>query len=199
MRVAHAGVLLLLLSITMPFPTSDAQTLTSKKAPAKDMHGLIIYGDGFAFLANEPKDWDVDTGQEARNYRVNAIFFPRAQESRVHRVNIRVRLNQKTTEDPNEDMAADVEGYKDQYPATKFADLQLTHPDYRSSAKLFYTENDFYEYVVYLNPGQQSRFMFSVSMSKEKQPATQEELAALAHVLQSLQFVTADTHVKRPE
>jgi hypothetical protein len=160
------------------------------------MHGLIIYGQGFTFLASEPDGWDTDTGQHAREYSVNAIFFPRAQVSRSHHVNIRVRLNRKTTEDPSEDMRGDVNDYKKQYPSTKFADLNISHPDYKTSAKLFYTENDFYEYVAYLNPGSQFKFMFSVALSKEKQAATQDELAAFSHVLRSLIFVTEDVHIQ---
>jgi len=160
------------------------------------MHGLLIYGQGFSFLASEPEGWDTDTEQQAREYRVNAIFFPHAKTSRSHHVSIRVRLNRKTTEDPDEDMATDVKDYKKQYPSTKFATLDVRHPDYKTSAKLFYTENDFYEYVAYLNPGPQCKFMFSVAMSKEKQPATQEELAAFSHVLNSLNFVADSVHAQ---
>jgi pSer/pThr/pTyr-binding forkhead associated (FHA) protein len=76
------------------------------------MRGLIISGQGFVFLASEPQGWDTDTGKAATEYSVNAIFFPRVQVSRSHHVTIRVRLNQKTTEDPNEDMRGDVNDYK---------------------------------------------------------------------------------------
>jgi hypothetical protein len=87
-------------------------------------------------------------------------------------------------------MAMDVNDYKKRYPSTKFADLNINHPDYKTSAKLFYTETEFYEYVAYLNPGPQYKFMFPVAMSKEKQAATKEELAAFNHVLSSLKLVS---------
>ncbi len=162
----------------------------TNRANPKDMHGLIINGQGFVFLASEPDGWDTDTDARAREYGVNAIFFPRTQSSRSHHVNIRVRLNEKTTEDPNEDMAEDVSNYKKQYPLTKFADLNVKHGKYTTSAKIFYTDNEFYEYVAYLNPGPKHKFMFSVAMSKEKQAATADELAAFSHVLRSLNLVS---------
>jgi hypothetical protein len=40
--------------------------------------------------------------------------------------------------------------------------------------------------------------MFSVALSKEKQAATQDELAAFSHVLRSLQFVSEDVQEMRP-
>ena len=162
----------------------------------KDMHGLIIYGQDFAFIASEPNDWDVDTEDAAKEYQVNAIFFPRDPSSRSHHVTIRVRVNHKSGEDPQDDMTFDVNQYKKDYPKTQFTELSVKHAEYPTAAKLFYTKGEFYEYVAYLNPGPQVNLMFSVAMSKENKPATQDELAAFVHVLQSLKFLTQN--VKGP-
>jgi hypothetical protein len=186
--------------VTIAASFAFGQTVGTKNSSADaDMHGLIIYGENFAFLASEPDNWDTDTGQVAREYSVNAIFFPRAQASRTLHVTIRVRLNRKTTEDPNADMNSDMTQYKKEYPSTRFADLNLKHPDYRISTKLFYTEKEFYEYVAYLNPGPQFKFIFSVVLSKERVPAANDELDAFAHVLQSLRFVTEDVKIKNTQ
>jgi hypothetical protein len=187
-RVALLGSLI----GVMAWAALGQSNTANDRVEGKNMHGLIVYGQGFAFLASEPNDWDTDTGQVAREYGVNAIFFPRAQSSRSHHVTIRVRLNSKTTEDPQQNMTFDMNQYKKQYPSTQFTDLAVKHPDYPTATKLFYTRNEFYEYVAYVNPGSQFNLVFSVAMSKEKEAATQDELAAFDHVLRSLKFVTQD-------
>jgi hypothetical protein len=197
-KLVRAAVLLVLITSLTFSAFGQNKGVQNAHADANDMRGLIISGQGFVFLASEPQGWDTDTGKAATEYSVNAIFFPRVQVSRSHHVTIRVRLNQKTTEDPNEDMRGDVNDYKKRYPSTKFADLDFKHPNYKTCAKLFYTQGDFYEYVAYLNPGPQYKFMFSVALSKEKQAATQDELAAFSHVLRSLQFVSEDVQEMRP-
>ena len=177
--------------VAMSSPGSAQGTPSEKNS--KDMHGLMIYGDGFLFLASEPEGWDTDTGKEAQSYGANAVFFPRAGDSRAHRVRIRVRLNRKTTEDPLKDMMIDIDEYRNKFPSTQFADVDIKHPEYMSSVKLFYTPGEFFEYVAYLNPGSEHSLMFSISMSKEKEAATPNELAAFQHVLRSLRLVSVQT------
>jgi hypothetical protein len=197
-KLIRAALLLVFVTSLTFSASGQSKGVQNAHADAQDMHGLIISGQGFVFLASEPEGWDTDTGAAATEYSANAIFFPHTQVSRSHHVNIRVRLNPKTTEDPNEDMLVDLNGYKKQYPSTKFADLDFKHPSYKTCAKLFYTQDDFYEYIAYLNPGPQYKFIFSVALSKEKQAATQDELAAFNHVLRSLQFVSEDVREMRP-
>jgi len=197
--MSRTGLALVLLAYMSVPAFTQARGAHDTGADAQNRHGIVIFGDGFVFLVSEPDGWDTDTGQQAKEYSVNAIFFPRSEASRSHHVNIRVRLNRKTTEDPDEDMTGDLKGYKKRYPSAKFAKLSEKHAQYKTSAGLFYTENDFYDYVAYLNPGAQCRFMFSVALSKEKRPATPGELAAFTHVLRSLHFVTDDVQGARPQ
>jgi len=139
-KLVRAAVLLVLITSLTFSAFGQNKGVQNAHADANDMRGLIISGQGFVFLASEPQGWDTDTGKAATEYSVNAIFFPRVQVSRSHHVTIRVRLNQKTTEDPNEDMRGDVNDYKKRYPSTKFADLDFKHPNYKTCAKLFYTQ-----------------------------------------------------------
>jgi len=164
-------------------------TKTSVGKASQEMHGLIIDGEGFVFTASEPEGWDTDTGRVAREYNANAVFFPRAKASRLYKVNIRVRLNEKTDNDPHADMMADVDQYKRQYPSTQFADVNVGHPEYKSSVKVFFTPGEFYEYVAYVNPGPGHHLMFSVAMSIEKRAATKDEISAYEHVLRSLRLL----------
>jgi len=121
---------------------------TSKNDSSKKMDGLLVYGKGFMFSAKEPDGWHADTDKIARYYYSNIIFLPESKLSRAAHVNIRIRVNHKETKDPSEDMQTDMAGYKAKYPNVQFADLAVSHPKYKVSAKLFYTQNDFYEYVV---------------------------------------------------
>jgi len=114
------------------------------------------------------------------------VLFPSSADSRAHRVEIRVRVNKKVDENTLEDLNSDMRQYKKEYPKVQFAALDVAHPEYRTHAKLFLFPGDFYDYVAYLNPGPNSWFTLSVSMTKEKVPATQDELAAYANVLKSL-------------
>jgi hypothetical protein len=170
---------------------------TVKPAVDKKMNGLMIYGEGFYFSVKEPDGWNSDVDKVARYYYSNIIFLPENKSSRAAHVNIRIRVNHKETTDPSEDMQTDMDGYKKQNPKVKFADLAVSHPKYMICAKLFYQENDYYEYVVYVDPGPGVTKNFSVSMSKESTPATPEEMKAFKEILESLFWWPVDVHVQK--
>ena len=165
-----------------------------KPAADKKMSGLLVYGTGFMFAATEPDGWHGDTEKIARDYYSNLIFLPKDRRSRAAHVNIRVRVNNKETTDPSQDMQTDMAGYKAKYPQVKFSDLALSHPKYKICAKLFAEENAYYEYVVYVDPGPDVKKNFSVSMSKDSIPATPEEMKALESVLHSLFWISGNIH-----
>ena len=156
------------------------------------MDALLVYGDSFLFSAKEPDGWHGDTEEIARHYNSNLIFLPEDKMSRAAQVNIRIRLNRKETSDPSEDMQTDMKGYKSRFPNVQYSDLKVSHPKYKISSKLFYFENDFYEYVVYIDPGSGVKKNFSVAMSKESKPATPEELRAFQEVVESINWITGE-------
>jgi hypothetical protein len=165
-------------------------TITLAQSPPpkskSPMDSILVYGQDFVFSLKEPQGWRCTCGPEATEYGVNAILFPSAAESRARHVQIRVRVNEKVDENTAEDLNADMREYKKKYPKVEFAPLDIAHPEYRTYGKVFELPNDFYEYVAYLNPGPGSSYTLSVAMSKEKAPATSEELAAYTKVLKSL-------------
>jgi hypothetical protein len=173
-------------------------TAQSDNSPApKNIDTLLVYGDGFLFSVKEPDGWHCVCDEQASQYNVNAIVLPSDEQSRAHHVAIKVRVNQKSDENTIEDLKADMQQYRRKYPKVQFADLSVAHPEYKTCAKLFLFPNDFYDYVAYVNPGPRTWFTLSVSMSKEKVPATKAELAAYEKVLQSLNVFTKD--VKPPQ
>jgi len=169
---------------------------TGKLADDKKMDRLLVYGKGFMFAATEPDGWHGDTEKVAQYYYSNLIFLPEDKLSKAAHVNIRVRVNNKETTDPSEDMQTDMTGYKAKYPKVKFSDLALSHSKYKVCAKLFSEEAEHYEYVVYVDPGLGIKMNFSVSMSKDAVPATPEEMKAFESVLHSLSWISGNIHVQ---
>lgn len=177
----------------------QAQNLTpdtGKPEVDKKMDRLLVYGKSFLFSAKEPDGWHGDTEEIARYFYSNLIFIPEDKVSRTAHINIRIRVNHKETTDPSEDMQTDMTGYKAKYPKVQFSDLVVSHPKYKICAKLFYVENDFYEYVVYVDPGIGVKMNFSIVMSKDSTPATPEEMKAFKEVLESLIWITGDIQSK---
>ena len=97
-----------------------------------------------------------------------------------------IRIADKTDEHVENDLAADMDGYKKQYPTVQFKNFVVRHPKYKTYSKLFFVPGQFYEYVVYANPGPGSPLMFSVAMSEHAGEASKEDLATLNEVISSL-------------
>ena len=182
------SAVLVIAALLAPFAMAQSAT----PPPGKPMDTLLVYGEGFLFSMKEPQGWRCICDETAGKYQVNAIIFPSSNQSRAHHVAIRVRVNEKTDENTIEDLKADMQDYKRNYPKVQFVDLAVANPEYKTYTKLFQFPGDFYDYVAYVNPGPQARFMLSVSMTKEKTPATPDELAAYAKVVQSLHVFTED-------
>jgi hypothetical protein len=157
--------------------------------PQEKLKALMIYGNGFIFGALEPDGWTGDTENAAR-FQVNIVFYPKGREWNSPGPSIRVRVNDKTDENTAEDLANDMEGYRKKYPLVQFRDIEVAHPQYRCFPKLFFVENDFYEYVTYINPGGSYWYSFSVALSVPKGPAEPEVLEAYRKVIGSLQAIS---------
>ncbi len=146
---------------------------------------LLISGEGFSFMVQEPQGWTGDTDR-ARQYGVSVVFFPALPASKAAEVTIRVRVDEKKHENLVEDLTADLKGLRQRDPETQSRDLEVKHPGYATFPKLFYKPGSFFEYVAYLNPGPQYPFSLEVAMSKAKSAASPGELAAFESVLKSI-------------
>lgn len=161
----------------------------AQKAPTPEPSALLISGDGFSFMVQEPPGWTGDTDR-ARQYGVSVVFFPSVAESKAADVTIRVRIDEKSHENLAEDLSADMNGLRQRYPEMKAAELDVKHPVYATFPKLFYSPGSFFEYVTYLNPGPQFPFSLAVAMSKAKSAASPGELAAFASVVRSINVLS---------
>jgi len=137
--------------------------------------------------------------EEATRLGANAVFIRKGETLDKAGATIRVRVNKKTDEHIEEDMKADVEQYRSQYPGVKFKDLQLENKGSKVLAKIFYKEGSFFEYVAYLNPGPSVTQMFSSSMNVSKRDANSSELGAYKAVVSSLHFLTDQTKISLPQ
>src|ERR1700712_5843070 len=72
---------------------------------------LLISGEGFSFMVQEPPGWTGDTDR-ARQYGVSVVFFPTLPASKAADVTIRVRVDEKSHENLAEDLAADLKGLR---------------------------------------------------------------------------------------
>jgi hypothetical protein len=150
---------------------------------------LLISGDGFSFMVQEPPGWTGDTDR-ARTYGVSVVFFPSAAASKAADVTIRVRVDEKAHENLADDLISDLKGLRQRYPEIKSGDFDVKHPTYATFPKLFYQPGSFFEYVTYLNPGPQFPFSLAVAMSKAKSAASPGELAAFASVVKSIHVLS---------
>ena len=83
-------------------------------------------------------------------------------------------------------MEYDINGYKDKYSNLKTQDFLVTHKEYGCFSKLVYVENDFYQYIVYVNPGEKYKSRLSVAMNISKRPASEEEVNTFREIIASL-------------
>ena len=152
------------------------------------LDSLLVYGKDFIFSVEEPIGWVADT-KRADEYQCNILIYPGSHDWKNSDGMIRIRVDDKTDEHVDKDLAADMNDYRSHYPNVQFADIIASHPEYRVYPKVFYIPNNFYEYVAYVNPGPQSALMFSVAMNKQKIKASQNELTAFREAIASLRML----------
>jgi hypothetical protein len=157
--------------------------------PQQKMDRLLVYGDGFMFGVKEPEGWLGDT-ERASSFQMNILIYPRQHRppEQVPDLDgvIRLRVNKKVDENTEQDLAADMAGYKKRFPKVQFTDIEVSHPAFKCYSKLFSVDGQFHEYVIYVNPGEQYWYMFSVAYASGKKPASDTDLNTLRMVIASL-------------
>ena len=146
---------------------------------------LLVYGDDFIFSIKEPPGWKGDVAN-AEKFQSNVILHENGQPPESFSGLIRIRVNEKADENTAADLAEDMRGYKARYPKIQFKDLAVENPMYRCLGKVFYVPGEFYEYVMYVNPGKGRPLLFSASMSSEKSEANEKELDAYKSAVRSI-------------
>jgi len=157
-----------------------ANTMDSTKA-----NNLIVYGDGFTFEVKEPDGWKGDI-ENAAKYSSNIIFYNTAEGLDKSEVLVQMLVFEKQDENTIEDLMYDVNTYKQKYHNLKQKDFVSIHKEYKCYSKLVYVENEFYQYIVYINPGKKYKNGISITMNIDKREATKNEIQAFNKVIESL-------------
>jgi hypothetical protein len=160
--------------------------------PALD--SLIVYGEGFAFGVKEPPGWVGDC-QNSHRFGANIIFYRKSETAENAKALIRILVADKTDENTKADLEYDMENYKAKYRNVKFKDIHASHPKYKTFPKLFFVPDTFFEYVVYINPGEGIPQLYSVSMNKQKKEATNEELEVFKSIIRSIVMISKDLKI----
>ncbi len=146
---------------------------------------LLVYGEGWAFSAQAPPGWVGDT-QRAGDIGANVAFYRDGESMSSAVALIRIRVNPKMDENISADLDFDKDGYRKRFPSIAFRDLDVAHAKYQTVGSVFFVQGEFYEYVLYINPGKGSRWNFSASMNIQKADATPADLAAFRSIVRSI-------------
>ena len=138
------------------------------------LSSLMVYGDGFNFAVKEPEGWMGDT-ENAKKYHANVLVYKSKEDVAAGGPLIQVLVFTKTDEKTEQDLEYDVKSYKDKYEKLEQQNLSVKHLSYKCFAKTVFVKNDFYQYIVYVNPGATFKTGLSVAMNVSKRPATSEE------------------------
>ena len=160
-------------------------------AEVKKAQPLVVYGDDFMFVIQEPVGWTADM-ENAAKLSAGVVLVREGETFEKHGVLIAVRVAKKVDENTQEDLSHDMREFRKLYPDVEFRDVQVKHPAYASLAKLFAIPKSRYEYVTYLNPGAGMPFLVSVTMTTGKKEADTKDLKVYREVVGSLEFIPQD-------
>lgn len=149
------------------------------------MSSLMVYGENFMFTVKEPEGWIGDI-EKAKQYHANIIFFKSKEDFEKGGALIQVYNFNKQDERTENDLKYDIESYQKNYPNLEQQDFSVSHKEYRCFSKLVYVENEFYQYIVYINCGSKFKSGISAAMNISKRPATEDELQAFRNIITSL-------------
>jgi len=156
-----------------------------QKKDSTKMDVLMIYGDSYIFSVKEPNGWIGDV-KIAEKYYSSILFYQNKKDIKKGGTIIQVYNFKKKDEQTENDLIYDIDSYKKDYQNLIEKDLLVTHKDYKCFSKLIFLKDNFYQYIVYINPGPEYKSGISVSMNISKRPATESELSAFNEIISSL-------------
>ena len=152
------------------------------------LDNLIVYDENFSFSVKEPANWIGDI-EIAAKYYSNIVFYKNKNELNNGGALVQILVFTKQDEETNKDLDYDISKYEKAYENLKQKDINLNHEEYKCYSKLVFKENDFYQYIVYINPGKKYTKGLSVSMNISKRAANEEEFKAFYSIIKSLWMI----------
>lgn len=159
--------------------------LTPPGMVSREPGGVRLYLEqGHSLLIAEPANWAPAT---VKDIPVDLIFFPKATVGDVSKAHIRVLAFKKSSDNTQEDLEADIAGYRKRFKTVRFEDFAVSHPTFRLFPKKFVLPGEMYEFVTYVNPGPTTTHAFTVSLVKAKKDVSPGELKTYLDLVKSLQ------------
>jgi len=165
-----------------------SSNLFGQETDSTKMNTLMVYGDDFLFKVKEPDNWIGDIDNAAKYYS-NIVFYKSIDDLNNGGALIQVLVFKKQDENTIEDLKYDLVNYKKKYKDLKIKDIQITHKDYQCFSKVVLMNGKFTQYISYINPGEEYKNGFSVSMNIQKREANINELDAFKKIIESLQMI----------
>lgn len=156
-----------------------------QSADTTKISSLIVYGDSFVFGVKKPTSWKGDI-EIAKDFSSNIIFYKNKSDLKNGGALIQISIFSKQDEETEEDLKYDISRYTDKYTDLKEQNLLISHGKYKCFSKMVYVEKNFYQYIVYINPGEKFKNGLSVAMNISKRAATEEELQTFRDIIFSL-------------
>ena len=184
-RSLKQAALLCLLFCALLRPAAGGADEERKNGP------LVVYGDKFMFVIQEPEGWAADI-ENAAKLSAGVVLVREGETFEKHGVLIAIRVAKKVDENTTEDLDHDMREFRNLYPDVQFKALKAPHPTYASHAKLFAIPRSRHDYVTYLNPGAGAPFLVSVTMTTGKKEADKKDLKVYQEVIGSLELIPQD-------
>ncbi len=158
---------------------------------------LVVFSDDLMFSVKEPAGWIGDI-EKAPHVQAAVAFYREGESFDESSALIAVRVSTKVDENTKEDLAHDMQGFRESYPDAVFRDLTVKHASYKSFSKVFEIPDRRHEYVTFLNPGRKVPYLFTVVLNTGQREAEDDELQAYREVVRTLEYIPQDK-VKPPK
>ncbi len=144
--------------------------------------------DGFSFKFNQPGNWVLDSENSAQFLAHSAIY-----KSKINYDNggplIQIFAFKKQDENTIEDLNFDINSYIEKYSNLKQKNLSINHHIYKVFSKEVYVEEEFHQYIVYLNPGKGFEYGVSVTLNINKTELLNEDLEIFKNLVRSIEIL----------
>lgn len=162
---------------------------------AKDLRGMIIYGDGFSFTLSEPKLWEGNT-QDASRYELNVYFVQKGYNFDNTPCLIYARVMDKGGYSIQQNLEYDMEQYRGKDKKIKFFDFNMGRLDYDYASKIYDLSNGLNDYCVYIDPGKEVPLYLIFVLSGKKEIVKQEKETFIS-LIKSFKWLTTDVILEK--
>lgn len=141
--------------------------------------------DGFSYSFNKPNNWVIDSINAAQYLADSAIYKSKKDYDNGGPL-IQILAFKKKDENTIEDLNFDIQSYVERYESLKQKDLNINHSSYKTFGKQVYVEGNFYQYILYINPGKEYKFGISIALNINKTELENEDLEIFKTIVKSV-------------